>query len=166
MRAVLFLAVVSAPLAAEKPSSGKVKFNVLADATEDYKGVRQRSSELEESERDVRLALNKNDWLEVVSSAETADVRLRILGRRRDPARGFVLGYALDAGAFRTEDEFVYGGESVTTGGGRSRDAHSLNDDLSPRATKGWSTLAKKFAESLEGFAKANYDRIVAQRKP
>jgi hypothetical protein len=35
-----------------------------------------------------------------------------------------------------------------------------------PRATKGWSTLAKKFARSLEGFAKANYDRIVAQRKP
>jgi hypothetical protein len=56
-------------------------------------------------------------------------------------------------------------GESVIRGGGRSRDPHSLSDDLSPAPLSGWSTLAKKLARSLEDFAKATYDRVVAQRK-
>jgi hypothetical protein len=152
--------------AAQKPSQGKVLIHVSADTSGVYKGVQQRAPDLEESARDVRKSLKNDKWLEVTENEEEADIRLRILGRRLDPEKGFALGYALDAGAYKTEDEFLYVGESIPTGGGRSRDAREMSDAMQPRQTLGYSELAKKFGQSLEQFAASNYDRIVAQRKP
>jgi hypothetical protein len=160
----LFLPAFATP--SQKPSQGRVRMYVSADASGVYKGAQQLAVDLEESARDLRKSLKKSDWIEVVDEEKDADVRLRIVGRRVDPDKGFALGYSLDAGAYKTEDEFLYSGESIPTGGGRSRDARDMSDDLQPRKTLGWSELAKKFGRSLEEFAESNYDRIVSQRKP
>lgn len=161
----VFVCLSSLATASQKPSQGKVLIHVSTGANAVYKGVEQRSSDLEESARDLRKSLKKSKWLEVADSEEEADIRLRILGRRKDQELGFTLGYALDAGAYKTEDEFFYSGESVATGGGRSRDARTMSDAMQPRKTLGWGQLEKEFGRSLEEFARSNYDRIVAQRK-
>ena len=97
--------LVSAPQpASEKPTQGRVRIHLSADSSESYKGVQQRSSELEETTRDVRRNLNNNKWLELTENAEEADIRLLVLGRRKDVERGLVLGYSLEAGAFNTKD--------------------------------------------------------------
>jgi hypothetical protein len=165
----LFLAFLglSAPSnPAQKPSQGKVRIHVSAAAGGVYKGTQQREVDLDESVRDLRKSLEGSKWLELTEDEEGADVQVRILGRRVDRDKGFALGYALDAGAYKTEAEFLYAGESIPTGGGRSRDAREMNDSMHPRKTLGWGELAEKFGRSLEEFVESNYDRIVSQRKP
>ena len=163
MTATLALLFVLAGLAPQKPSQGKVLVLVAAEPSSTYKGVRQPIKDLEDSARAVRRYLEKAKWIQLTEKEEEADIRLRILGRRKDSDKGFTLGYSLDAGAYKTEDEFAYEGESVAAGGGPSRDSKDSNDGGSP-ASVSWDEIARSFSQSLEEFAKSNYDRIVAQR--
>ncbi len=160
----LFLFVATPSQAAQKPSQGKVRFYVTIDEDVTYKGKKQRTSELEESASDLRGRLKNSKWVEVTDDLESADIRLRILGRRRDQEKGRILGYFLDAGAFKTEDEFSYVGQAVATGGIRSTESGRHGNNTQGRAMLGWGELAKRLAESLEEFAEANYDRLVSQR--
>jgi hypothetical protein len=163
---LVFLGMRAFTSPSQKPSHGKVLIHVSAEAGGVYNGTQQREMDLEESARDLEKSLKGSKWLELTEDEETADVRVRILGRRVDRDKGFALGYALDAGAYKTEDEFLYAGDSIATGGGRSRDAREMNDSMQPKKTLGWTEVAKKFGRSLDGFAEGNYDRIVSQRKP
>lgn len=160
MKALMLLVLSMELLAVQGPKEGKVRIHVIAGEPRAFRGAQQRASELEESARDLRRHLGKAKWLELTEDAELADIRLRVLGRREDPDKGNVLGYSLDAGAYQTEDEYAYIGETEETGGGRG-----LNTSFTPRKVLGWGELARRFAQSLDGFAESNYDRIVSQRK-
>ena len=168
MTASLVLAWLAPPLFStptQKPEHGKVRIYVTADT--EHEGVKQRASELEESARDLRVHLKKQKWLEPVTeeaAIETADIRFRVLARRKDPEKGFVLRYHLDAGAFKTEDEFSYEGEALATGGTRALGFDGFSNATEGRQHLKWGELAKHLAASLNNFAEANYQRIINQR--
>ena len=143
---------------------GRVRFFVTIQEGNVSHGIQQKTSELEESAADIRRRLKKTKWTELVETAEDADVELRVLGRRTDPQSGFLLDYAIDAGAYKTEDTFEFLGESFDTGGIRSSSGSTLNSSAG-RENLRWEELHKRFAASLEDFAEQNYDRIVSQRR-
>lgn len=164
---VLFLFLASSATHAatlQKPKAGKVRIYISVDTEHTSEDLQQRASELEESARDLRKHLRKNKWLEPTEEIERADIHFRVVSRRKDPEKGYVLRYLLEAGAFRTEDEFAYEGEALATGGSRAMSFDGFDNSGSGRQILRWGELAKHLAASLEGFAEANYDRIIAQR--
>jgi hypothetical protein len=70
----------------------------------------------------------------------------------------------LEAGDYKMEDEFVYEGGTQITGGIRTLESDS-RASVEGRRPLSWEELARQFAKSLEGFAKANYDRILRRRE-
>ena len=127
--------------------------------------MKQRTSQLEQTARDVRGSLEGSAWLEIVEVEQATDVPLRILGRQKTLDQKFAIGYLIEASDFVMEDEFLYRGESFPAGGSTVTDepenpfgAHG------PRAPR-WSDAARSLGESLEKFAKENYERILAARK-
>lgn len=162
--ALLILPALASPVLAQKPSKGKVLLYVTAAEAGVYKGFQQRTPDLEESAKDVRRHLGKGKWTKVTRKEEEADIKIIVLGRRDDPDKGIALGYVLDAGAYKAEDEIFDKSVSATVRGGASRDVRS-GTDLSAQKSKGtYGDLAAQFAGELDVFCQTNYDRIVGQR--
>jgi hypothetical protein len=101
----------------------------------------------------------------LAASGDAADVIVTLMDRRKETSRGFVLAYHLRAGAYTTNGEYSYEGGTDLTGGIRtlSSDGRTSSEGRRPRS---WNEHAKQFAQSLEAFAKANYERIIRQRTP
>lgn len=150
---------------AQRPSKGKVKLHVVAGEADVYKGLQQRAADLEESAKDVRRHLGKNKWSEVTRDVEEADIRIVVLGRRDDPDKGIAIGYSLDAGAYKTEDEVFDANVAGEVMSGASSESRSGSGANANKSTAKYEDLALQFARSLDSFCQTNYDRIVAQRK-
>ena len=159
-----FLALPALGLA-QRPSQGKVLLHVTAGEAGVYKGMQQRTPDLEESARDIRRHIGKGKWSKVTDEIEEADIRIVVLGRRTDPDKGIAVGYSLDAGAYKTEDEIFDQAMSSDHGGGASRDVRTMNSDTAQKSKANWGDLAVQFADQLDVFCQQNYERIVAQRK-
>jgi hypothetical protein len=160
--ALAFLLAPAPPLQKE----GKVRFFVTAPENSVSHGVQQRASELEDSASDLKRRLRKTKWTELAETREEADVEFRVLGRRFEPERGYVLHYSMDAGAYKTEDEFAYQSESFSDGRAPVTTHHGGGAAAGARTVLRWEELHKRLAESLEKFAESNYERIVSQRAP
>lgn len=165
MKLLLVLFLLAAPSFAQKPSQGKVRLYVTAGEAGVYEGLQQRAADLEESAKDIRRYLGGGDWTEATDKEEEADIRIVVLGRRRDPDRGIALGYSLDAGAYKTEDEIYDVSVDGTAMGGASRGARSSTDATAQKRQATYEDLAEQFARSLDVFCQSNYDRIVRQRE-
>jgi len=143
----------------------KLRISITVDAEQAYKGSKQRTSPLEETARYLRGSLKESEWLEVVEVEKAPDVRLRILGRCRTLDQKFAIGYLLEAADFVMEDEFLYQGESSPAGGstvtGEPETPFGVHGLRAPHS----SDAARSLGESLEKFAKENYERILAGRK-
>ena len=163
----LLLALLLAPglALAQKPSQGKVLMHVSAAEAGVYKGLQQRTPDLEETARDVRRHLGKSKWIKPTNDIEESDVRIVVLGRREDPDKGIAIGYSIDAGAYKTEDELFDASQSATIMGGSARDVRSATDRTAQKSKATYEDLAKQFADSLSTFCETNYERIVSQRK-
>lgn len=164
--ALSLLATCSLAYAAQKPDHGKVQIHVSFDTRAGNQGLQQRASELEESARDLRKHLHKQKWIDLTEDIGEADIRFRVVARRKDAEKGYVLRYLLESGDFRTEDEFAYEGEALATGGTRSLSYDGFDNSKSGRQILRWGELAKHLAASLNGFAESNYQRIIARRPP
>ena len=106
----------------------------------------------------------KARWTKTTNKEEEADIKIVVMGRRDDPDKGIALGYSLDAGAYKTEDEIFDSSVSATVRGGSSRDVRSATDQSAQKSTASYEDLAVQFAGSLDAFCQTNYDRIVSQR--
>jgi hypothetical protein len=152
-------------LSPQEAPQGKVRIFVASAATRDFQGVRQRESDLAETAKDVRKSLRKSRWIEVTDDVEGADVIVRILGRRKSPDEVLALGYSLEAGDFKTEDEFVYSEQAALGTRGRTTSIDKpggFEETLRPTR---WSDVARRFGASLEIFAESNYELILKRRK-
>ena len=162
--ALLVLPALASPALGQRPSKGKILLYVTADEAGVYKSLQQRTPDLEESAKDVRRHLGKGKWTKVTNKEEEADIKITVLGRRDDPDKGIALGYSLDAGAYKTEDEVFDGSQSATVRGGAARDVRSGTDLTAQKSNATYEDLAMQFATSLDEFCETNYDRIVSQR--
>jgi hypothetical protein len=160
----MFVFALSALAQAQRPSQGNVLLHVTAGEGGVYKGLQQRTPDLEESARDVRRHLGKGKWTKVTDDIDEADIRIVILGRRRDPDKGIALGYTLDAGAYKTEDELFDASITQDVRSGAARHDRSTTDSTAQKTTAKYEDLALQFARSLDTFCEQNYERILAQR--
>ena len=135
---------------------------VTADEAGVYKGLQQRTPDLEESAKDVRRHLGKGKWTKVTNKEEEADIKIIVLGRRDDPDKGIALGYLLDAGAHKTEDEIDIS-VSSTVRGGSARDVRSWTDVSAQKSKATYEDLAAQFAGSLDAFLP---DQLRSYRQP
>ena len=150
----------------QRPSQGKVLLHVVAGEAGVYKGLQQRTPDLEESAKDIRRHLGKGNWTKVTEEVEEADIRIVVLGRRDDPDKGIAIGYSLDAGAYKTEDEYFDASVSAEDiRGGAARHDRNMTDSTARKSMPTYEDLALQFARSLDTFCQSNYDRIVSQRK-
>lgn len=159
---VAALVVASSALAQKQ---GKVLMYVSAAEAGVYKGHQQRTPDLEESAKDIRRHLGRSKWIKVTSDVEEADVKVTVLGRRDDPDKGIAIGYELDAGAYKTEDEFFDNSQSATVMGGASREARDMTNPSAHKSVADYEDIAAQFADSLSYFCEQNYERIVSQRE-
>jgi hypothetical protein len=148
----------------DRPPRGRIRLLVVADTEHASPGYVTRQVDVEESANELRKRVKGSEWTQPAKSVDDADLTVTVTGRRKDPNKGFVLSYILEAGQFRKEDEFAYQGETEITGGTRAlgSDGRTNYDGRRPLT---WDELARQFARSLEGFARANYDRILRQRE-
>lgn len=165
MKALLALLVLPSFAFAQKPTDGKVKMHVSAGEAGVYKGLQQRIPDLEQSARKVRLRLGSSKWVESTNDIEEADIRVVVLGQREDPDKGIAIGYSIDAGAYKTEDEIFDASEEATVRGGAARDVRSSTDVSAQKSKASYDDLAIQFADQLSYFCEQNYQRIVSQRK-
>jgi hypothetical protein len=149
--------------AQDKPSKGKIRLLVAADTARATPGRSFRQVDVEESASELRKRARGLQWVELANRLADADVIVTVTGRYKDPNRGFVLSYILEAGEYRVEDEFAYQGGTDMTGGIRTLESDG-RASVEGRRPLSWDELAKQFAKSLEGFAKGNYDRILRRR--
>jgi hypothetical protein len=151
--------------AQDRPPKGKIRLLVAADASRAVRGSQSRQVDVEESASELRKRVKGLQWVELAGRREDADVIVTVTGRHKDSSKGFILSYVLEAGEYKAEDEFSYEGGTELTGGIRTlgSDGRAPIDGRRPLS---WDELAKQFAKSLEGFAKANYDRILRRREP
>jgi len=122
-----------------------------------------RQVDVDESARELRKRAKGLDWFQLADRPEDADLIVTVTSRRKDANKGFVLSYILEAGEHKLQDEFSFEGASEITGGSRALGSDGRTNYDGRRALS-WDELAKQFARSLEGFAKANYDRMLRQR--
>lgn len=150
--------------AQDRPPKGRIRLLVVADTKRAIPGHASRQVDVEESASELRKRAKGLEWVELANRLEDADLIVTVTGRRKDPNKGFVLSYILEAGEYKLEDEFAYEGGTEITGGIRTlgSDGRTNNEGRRPLS---WDELAKQFAKSLEGFAKANYDRILRRRE-
>ena len=142
---------------------GRIRLLVAANTERAVPGHVSRQVEVDESAREVQKRAKGLDWVQLVDRLEDADLIVTVTGRRKDPNRGFVLSYILEAGEHKMEGEFASEGGTEVTGGTRAlgSDGRTNYEGRQPRS---WEELARQFARSLESFAKANYDRILRER--
>ena len=119
---------------------------------------------MDESANELRKRAKGLDWFQLADRAEDADLVITITGRRQDPDKGYLLSYILEAGEYMVEDEFAAAGGTEITGGTRALGSDGRTN-YEGRRTLSWDELSKQFAKSLEGFARANYDRMLRQRE-
>jgi len=165
MKTLFALLMVPALAVAQKPTDGKVKMHVSAGDAGVYKGFQQRTPDLEESARHVRLRIGKSDWVESTNNIEESDIQVVVLGHREDPDKGIAIGYTIDAGAYKTEDEIFDASEDATIRGGAARDVRSGTDVSAQKSKASYEDIAVQFADQLSYFCEQNYQRIVAQRQ-
>ena len=165
MKLLLALLLLPSFAFAQKPHSGKVLMHIAAADAGVYKGLQQRSADLEASARDVRRHLGKSKWVKSTDKIEEADIKVVILGRRKDPDKGVALGYSLDAGAYKTEDEIFDVSIEGNVMGGAMRESRTAADPSAKKSSAKYEDLPPQFADSLSAFCEANYERIIAQRK-
>ena len=165
MKILLTLLMIPMSFSVQKPSQGKVLIHVSAAETGVYKGIQQRTPDMESSARELRMHLGKGKWSKVTNNLEESDIRIQILGRRKDPTKGIAIGYALDAGAYKTEDEVFDRAIESNHGGGAARDVRDINSESAQKSVVKYPDLALQFADQLDYFCQSNYERIVAQRK-
>jgi len=161
---LLFAQFASVASAQDRPPKGKIGMYVIVDTTRAAPGRVTRQVDVEESANDVRKRAKGLDWIKLADRAEDAAMVLTITDRRKDSSKGYVLGYILEAGEYRSTAEFSFEGGTELTGGLRTLGSDSRTN-TDGRRTISWDDLAKQFAKSLDGFAKANYDRILRQRE-
>ena len=150
--------------AQDRPPKGKIRLFVAADTGRAATGQVSRQVDVDESANELRKRAKGLDWVQLVDRQDDADLVVTLTGRRKDPNRGFVLSYILEAGAHKVEDEFASEGGTEITGGTRALGSDGRTN-YEGRQSRSWEDLAKQFARSLENFAKANYDRILRERK-
>ena len=172
-RVVLCLCVCMLPFAQpaavtaraqDRPLKGRVRLLVAANTERAVAGHVSRQVDVDETARELQKRAKGLDWLQLVDRQEDADLIVTVTSRRKDPNKGFVLDYILEAGEHKVEGEFASEGGTEITGGARARgsDGRTNYEGRQPRS---WEELAKQFARSLESFAKANYDRILRERE-
>ena len=150
--------------AQDRPPKGKIRLFVAADTGRAATGQVSRQVDVDESANELRKRAKGLDWVQLVNRQDDADLVVTLTGRRKDPNRGFVLSYILEAGAHKVEDEFASEGGTEITGGTRALGSDGRTN-YEGRQSRSWEELAKQFAKSVESFAKANYDRILRQRE-
>jgi hypothetical protein len=150
--------------AEDGPSKGRIRLLVAADAERGAPGRAVRQVDVDESARELRKRAKGLDWFQLADRPEDADLVVTVTGRRQDPNKGYVLSYILEAGDYKVEDEFAFAGETEITGGTRALGSDARTN-YEGRRTLSWAELSKQFAKSLEGFARANYDRMLRQRE-
>jgi hypothetical protein len=150
--------------AQDRPPNGRIRVLVAADTAREVHGLAARQVDVEESANELRKRAKGLDWVELADRPDNADLTVTITGRRKDPNKGFALSYILEAGEYKVEDEFTFEGGTEITGGIRTleSDGRAGHEGRRPQS---WDEVARQFAKSLEGFAKANYDRILRQRE-
>ena len=121
-------------------------------------------ADAEDSAAALRKRIKGRGWLEPADHPERADLLVTITGRRNDSDKGFVLSYILEAGTYSVAGEYSFAGGIEITGGARAlgSDGRTSNEG---RRVLSWDEQAREFAGSLEGCAKANYERILSQPK-
>jgi len=150
--------------AGDAPPKGRIRLFVAADAERAPNGRAVRQVDVDESANELRKRAKGLDWFQLADRAEDADLVVTITGRRQDPDKGYLLSYILEAGEYRVEDEFAAAGGTEITGGTRALGSDGRTN-YEGRRTLSWDELSKQFAKSLEGFARANYDRMLRQRE-
>lgn len=138
---------------------------VTVDAERSPDGQAVKLVDLEESATALRRAIKGRDWVTIAAPDVNADMVVTLTGRRKDPSKGFVLSYVLQSGDYKSQGEYSYEGGTELMGGTRALGS----DGRAPyegRRPQSWDDQAKQFAQSLEAFAKANYERILRQRNP
>jgi hypothetical protein len=93
---------------------------VAANTERAVPGQVSRQVDVDESANELRKRAKGLDWVQVVDRLDDADLVVTLTGRRKDPNRGFVLSYILEAGAHKVEDEFASAGGTEITGGTRA----------------------------------------------
>lgn len=150
--------------AQDGPSKGRIRVLVAADAEQAASGHVASQADVEESAKELRKRVKALDWLQLVDRREDAELTVTVTGRRKDPDKGFVLSYLLAAGEYKLESEFTFEGGTQITGGTRALGSDGRTN-YDGRRTLSWDELTKQFAKWLEGFVKANYDRIRRERE-
>ena len=150
--------------AQDRPPKGKIRLFVAANTERAVPGQVSRQVDVDESANELRKRAKGLDWVQLVDRQDDADLVVTLTGRRKDPNRGYVLSYILEAGAHKVEDEFASEGGTEITGGTRALGSDGRTNHEG-RQSRSWEELAKQFARSVESFAKANYDRILRQRE-
>ncbi len=142
----------------------KIRVFVAADAERASAGRAVRQVDVDESAKELRKRAKDLDLFQLAARAQDADLVVTVTGRRQDPNKGYVLSYILEAGEYKVEDEFAFAGGTEITGGTRALGSDGRTN-YEGRRTLSWDELSKQFAKSLEGFARANYDRMLRQRE-
>lgn len=156
---------VVAAAAQDGPPRGRIRVFVAADAERAVPGGEvRRQVDVDESAKELRKRVKALPWFQLADRAEDADLVVTVTGRRKDANKGYVLSYILEAGEYKAEDEFAFAGGVEITGGTRALGSDGRTNYEGRRALS-WEELAKAFAKSLEGFARANYDRMLRQRE-
>ena len=150
--------------AQDRPARGKIRLFVAANTERAVPGQVTRQVDVDESANELRKRAKGLDWVQPVDRLDDADLVVTLTGRRKDPNRGFVLSYILEAGTYKVEDEFASEGGTEVTGGTRALGSDGRTN-YEGRQSRSWEDLARQFAKSVESFAKANYDRILRQRE-
>jgi len=150
--------------AQDRPPKGTIRLFVAADPARANPNRPSKQADVEESASDLRKRVKGLRWIELANRLGDADVIVTVTGRYKDPNRGFVLSYILEAGEYKVEDEFAYEGGTQVTGGIRTLESDG-RASVEGRRPLSWDELANQFAKSLEGFAKGNYDRILRRRE-
>lgn len=150
--------------AQDRPLKGRIRLLVATDTGRAVAGPVSRQVDVDESANEVRKRAKGLNWIQLVDRLEDADLIVTVTGRRKDPNRGFVLSYILEAGEHKMEGDFASEGSTEITGGTRALGSDGRTN-FEGRQSRSWEELAKQFARSLESFAKANYDRILRERK-
>ena len=147
----------------DRPANGKLGLYISVDTSRASPGQVTRQVDAEESASALRKRAKGSNWIGLTDRPADADIRLTLTGRRKDPNQGYVLSYILEAGDYKSAAEFSFEGGTEITGGVRTlgSDGRTNNDG---RRLLSWDELARQFAKSLDGFAKANYDRILRHR--
>src|SRR5262245_2171247 len=143
-----FATPVSVTLTAQdRPPKGKVGVFVAVDVSHAVNGNLTRQADAEESATELRTRGKTQRWIKLADRAEDGELLVTITGRRKDPDKGFVLSYILEAGDYKGADEFSFEGRTELTGGIRTLGSDGRTS-VEGRRTISWDDLAKQFARS------------------